>query len=87
MIRGMKASDAVDLLTFTPKRASVFVKKVLQSAIANADQKEANLDKLYVVEARVDEGPRMKRVSPKDRGRAYMIVKQMSHIVVVVDEK
>jgi large subunit ribosomal protein L22 len=87
MIRGMKASDAVDLLTFTPKRASVFVKKVLQSAIANADQKEANLDNLYIVEARVDEGPRMKRVSPKDRGRAYMIVKQMSHIIVVVDEK
>jgi large subunit ribosomal protein L22 len=87
MIRGMKAADAVELLTFTPKRASVFVRRVLKSAIANADEKEANLDRLYVVEARVDEGPRMKRVSPKDRGRAYMIVKQMSHIHVVVDEK
>jgi len=77
----------MDVLTYTRKRASVFVKKVLKSAIANADEKEADLDRLYVVEARVDEGPRMKRVSPKDRGRAYMIVKQMSHITVVVDEK
>jgi large subunit ribosomal protein L22 len=83
----MKADAAMDLLAFTPKRASVFVSRVLKSAIANADEKEADLDSLYVTEARVDEGPRMKRVSPKDRGRAYMICKQMSHIILKVDEK
>jgi len=87
LIRGMKADEALDLLRFTRKRASVFVEKVLKSAMANADEKEADLDRLFVVEARVDEGARMKRVSPKDRGRAYMIVKQMSHIIIVLDEK
>jgi large subunit ribosomal protein L22 len=87
LIRGMKAGEALDLLRFTRKRASVFVEKVLKSAMANADEKEADLDRLVVVEARVDEGPRMKRVSPKDRGRAYVIVKQMSHIIIVLDEK
>lgn len=90
MIRGMKAAEAMDILDFTPKRASVFVRRVLKSAITNADEdknRDVNVEKLYVTEARVDEGPRMKRVSPKDRGRAYMICKQMSHIIVTVDEK
>jgi large subunit ribosomal protein L22 len=90
MIRGMKANEALDILAFTPKRASVFVSRVLKSAIANAGEdknSDVNVENLYVVEARVDEGPRMKRVSPKDRGRAYMICKQMSHIIVVVDQK
>jgi large subunit ribosomal protein L22 len=87
MIRGMKADEALDLLAYTPKRASVFVSRVLKSAIANADEKEANLDRLYVTEARVDEGSRMKRVRPKDRGRAHFIVKQNSHIILVLDEK
>ncbi|NLE29360.1 MAG: 50S ribosomal protein L22 [Phycisphaerae bacterium] len=90
MIRGMKASEALNILTYTPKRASVFVSRVLKSAVANADEdknRDVDVEKLYIVEARVDEGPRMKRVSPKDRGRAYMICKQMSHIILVVDEK
>lgn len=87
LVRGMRASDALDLLKYTPKRGSGFVLKVLQSAMANADEKEADLDRLWITEARVDEGPRMKRMSPKDRGRAYMIVKQMSHIRIVVDQK
>ena len=87
LVRGMKADEALDVLRFTRKRASAFVLNVLKSAMANADEKEANLDKLYITEARVDEGTRMKRVSPKDRGRAYMICKQMSHIKIVVDEK
>jgi large subunit ribosomal protein L22 len=83
----MKAERALDVLRFTPKRGAAYVSKVLKSAMANADEKEADLDRLYVVEARVDEGPRMKRVSPKDRGKAYMIVKQMSHIIITVDVK
>ena len=87
LIRGMKADEALDVLRFTPKRGAGFVLKVLKSAMANADEKEADLDRLYVTEARVDEGPRMKRVMQKDRGRAHMIVKQMSHIRIVVDEK
>jgi len=87
LIRGMKADEAMDLLRYTPKRGAAFVLKVLKSAMANADEKEADLDRLYVTEARVDEGQRMKRVMPKDRGRAHMINKQMSHIRIVVEEK
>ncbi len=87
LIRGMKADRALDVLRFTPKRGAAMVLKVLKSAMANADEKEADLDRLYVTEARVDEGPRLKRVSPKDRGKAYMIVKQLSHIIISVDEK
>jgi large subunit ribosomal protein L22 len=87
LIRGRKADEAMDILKYTHKRAANFVMKVLKSAVANADEKEADVERLYVAEARVDEGPRMKRVSPKDRGRAYTIVKQMSHIKITVEER
>ncbi|MHC5082333.1 MAG: 50S ribosomal protein L22 [Planctomycetota bacterium] len=89
LIAGRDVQDALDLLTFTNKRAAVHVKKVLQSAIASADEQEADVDNLYVCEARVDQAGRRigtKAWHPKDRGRAHPICKQASHIYVTVSE-
>jgi large subunit ribosomal protein L22 len=86
MVQGMPAVAAMDVLKFTSKRASYLVRKVLQSAIANADEREANVDRLVVKRAYVDEGPRMKRIQPKDRGRAYTILKRTSHIHIELDQ-
>ena len=86
LIRGRGANEAMDILKFTSKRAGYLVRKVLQSAIANADEAEADLDRLYVSQARVDEGPTTKRIEPKDRGRAFIIRKRTSHIRISVDQ-
>ena len=62
------------------------LEKLLRSALANAeDRGERRLEDMVVVEARVDEGPRMKRIRPRARGMAFMIIKRMSHIHVAVD--
>ncbi|MFP3937012.1 MAG: 50S ribosomal protein L22 [Phycisphaerae bacterium] len=87
LIRQRDVEDALNVLRFTHNRAGEMVSKVLNSAIANADEAEADVDRLFVKEARVDEGPRMRRFRPKDRGRAHMIRKPTSHITVVVDEE
>jgi large subunit ribosomal protein L22 len=87
LIRGKKVDAALAQLEFSKKRAAVMVKKALQAAIANADHAEADVRNLVVTEARVDEGPTMKRFQPKDRGRAFQILKRTSHIIVAVDEK
>jgi len=86
MIRGRGVQDALNILKFTPNLAAVQVRKVLTSAVANANEAEANVDKLVVATAFVDEGPVMKRFQPKDRGRAHSILKRTSHITVVVEE-
>lgn len=86
LIAGRHVNEALDLLKYTPKRASQYVDKVLRTAIADADEQEADVRKLYVHEARVDGGPTMKRFHPKDRGRAHSIKKRTSHIVVTVGE-
>lgn len=87
LVRGRQVQDALNILKFTPNRAAVMVSKVLTSAVANANEAEADVDGLFVKEARVDEGPVMKRFQPKDRGRAHPILKRTSHIVVVVEER
>jgi large subunit ribosomal protein L22 len=87
LIRNRHVNDAIDILRFTDKKASAMVDKVLRSAIANANEQEADVRELYVKEARVDEGPVIKRFRPKDRGRAHKILKRMSHIIVVVAER
>jgi large subunit ribosomal protein L22 len=90
LIAGRRVQDALDLLKFTPKRAAKIVEKVLRSAIANADEQEADLDSLYVSEARVDDaGIRLgtKRWMPKDRGRALPINKKASHIHITVSQE
>lgn len=88
-IRGMKAGDALTVLMATNKRFAPTVEKVLRSAIANAENKnnDVDVDQLFVTEAFVNEGPRMKRVRPAPMGRAYRVQKRMAHIVVKVGEK
>ncbi|MDD2463712.1 MAG: 50S ribosomal protein L22 [Desulfobulbus sp.] len=87
VIRGMKADSAVTTLRFMPKKAAQIIRKVLESAVANADQRDSvDVDSLYVKEITVDGGPMLKRFSPRAQGRATRILKRTSHITVVVDE-
>ncbi len=89
LISGRDVQDALDLLKFTKKRAAEAVRKVLQSAVANADEQEADVDNLVVSEARVDQAGRRigtKAWFPKDRGRAHPIRKEASHIHVTVSQ-
>ncbi len=86
-VRGRYAQDALAFLRFIPNRAAGYISKVLASAVANAaNNHELDPNLLKLVEARVDEGPRMKRVQPRAQGRAYRILKRMSHITVIVEE-
>jgi len=89
MIRGQKAGDAINILRTTNKRIAPSVEKVLRSAIANAENRhnDVDVDKLFVTEAYVNEGPRMKRVRPAPMGRAYRYQRRMSHIIVKVGDK
>jgi large subunit ribosomal protein L22 len=85
MVRGLPVDDALSLLQFAPQAASETVYKVLESAIANAENTEG-LDRsdLVVANAQVDEGPTMKRWRPRAQGRATRINKRTSHITLVV---
>jgi large subunit ribosomal protein L22 len=85
LIRGLPASEAQVVLRFSPQAASETVGKVLDSAIANAENNHGmDADSLVVTEAYVDEGPTLKRFRPRAQGRAYRIRKRTSHITVVV---
>ena len=89
LIVGRSVQDAIDILKFTTKRAAAMVDKVLKSAAADADEQQADVDNLYVSEARVDDaGVRIgtKRWIPKDRGRAHPICKKACHIYITVSE-
>ena len=87
LIRGLPAAEAQTVLRFAPQAASETVGKVLDSAIANAENNHGmNTDSLVVSEAYVDEGPTLKRFRPRAQGRAYRIRKRTSHITVVVSE-
>ncbi len=84
-IRGKNVDQALELLTFSNKKAAELIKKVLESAIANAEHNEgADIDDLRVAKIFVDEGPIMKRIMPRAKGRADRILKRSSHITVVV---
>lgn len=88
LIRGLKANDALVVLQTTNKRIAPTIKKVLQSAIANANDRntDVDVDALRVTEAYVNEGPRLKRVRPAPMGRAYRIQRRIAHIVVTVGD-
>src|SRR5215469_2800942 len=86
-IQGRSASDALDLLTFSPKKAAVLVKKTLRSAIANAENNaELKVDTLLVKEAVVGEGPTFKRFRARARGSASPLRKRTSHIRIVLSD-
>ena len=88
LIRGKSAQEAWSILEFTPKRAAGPLKKVLESAIANAKHNnELAPESLNVSRVLIDEGPTMKRYTPRARGRAGSIKKRTSHITVVVAPK
>ncbi len=89
LIRGQKAGAALSTLRAANKRIAPTVEKVLQSAIANVQNKfeDVDVDRLVVSEAYVNEGPRMKRIRPAPMGRAYRYQRRMSHIVIKVAEK
>ena len=89
LIRGQQAGKAITILRSTNKRIAPMVEKVLRSAIANAENKnnDVDVDRLFVSEAYVNEGPRMKRIRPAPMGRAYRYQRRISHIVVAVSEK
>jgi len=87
-IRGLPVEQALNVLTFSNKKAAEFIKKVLDSAIANAENNEgADIDELKVASICVDEGPTMKRIQPRAKGRANRIMKRTSHITVTVADE
>ena len=85
LIRGKKVDNALNILNFSPKKGAEIIKRVVESAIANAEHNEgADIDELVVAKVFVDEGPTMKRIKPRAKGRADRIFKRSSHITVVV---
>ena len=88
LIRGKNVNEAFAILEYTPREAAVEIKKVLKSAVANAENNFAlDTDKLYVSEVYVGQGPTLKRFRPMDHGKAFKILKKTSHITVVVKER
>lgn len=87
-IRGMKVEPALQLLSFSNKRAATLIKKVVESAIANAEHNDgADVDELKIKTICVDEGPVLKRMQPRAKGRGNRILKRTAHITVAVAEK
>nr|CAA6829520.1 MAG: LSU ribosomal protein L22p (L17e) [uncultured Thiotrichaceae bacterium] len=87
-IRGLPVDKALDILAFSPKKGAAMLKKVLESAIANAEHNDgADVDELSVKRVFVDQGPTMKRIRPRAKGRANRILKRTSHITVTVGDK
>ncbi len=87
-IRGLSVDKALNVLTFSQKKAALLVKKVLESAIANAEHNDgADIDELKVSKVYVDEGPTQKRMRARAKGRGNRIMKRTSHITVAVGNK
>lgn len=87
-IRGKNVEEAITTLRFMPKKGARTLRKVIESAVANASQNEAiDVDTLYVKTIFVDGGPMLKRIRPRAMGRASRILKRTSHITVVLDEQ
>ncbi len=85
LIRGKSVAEASTILKFTPRAAAETVEKVLNSAVANAEKNlRIKADNLFVATTFVDEGPTLKRVSPRAQGRAFRINKRTSHITIVL---
>lgn len=86
LVRNKGVQDAIDILTFTPKKTALVLKKLIQSAVANAENNfKQNRSDLYIKEIIVTEGPTYKRSVPVSRGRSHPILKRTSHITVKVE--
>ncbi len=88
VVRGKSVDEALKQLTYLNKKSAELIKKLIESAAANAENKKTmNTDKLYVKSITVDQGPVIKRFRPRAQGRAFGIRKKMSHISVILGEK
>ncbi len=88
LVRGKSVESALNTLRFMPKKGARILRKVIESALANASQNEAiDVDTLYVKTIFIDGGPMLKRIMPRAQGRASRILKRSSHITVVLDEQ
>lgn len=88
LVRGKNVNEALAILEFTNKRGAGILKKVVSSAVANAENNnDMDRENLYVAEVFANQGPTLKRFQPRAQGRAFMIRKRTSHIGVVVKEK
>ena len=87
-IRGLSVDKAIDVLTYSNKKSAAIIKKVLMSAIANAEHNDgADIDELKVMAICIDQGPTLKRLRPRARGRADRLLKPTSHITITVSEQ
>ena len=87
-IRGKDVETALGIVTYNPRYASRLIEKLLNSAIANAENNSGlNRANLYVAECFAGDAPTMKRIHPRAQGRAYRILKRMSHITIILDER
>jgi large subunit ribosomal protein L22 len=88
MVRGKDVNEAIKSLTFAKQKGAVLIKKLIESAVANAENKKViDVDNLYVKTIWVDMGPAIKRYRPRAQGRAFQVKKKLSHINVILDEK
>lgn len=88
LVKKMRVSKAIEVLNFTNKKAAGILKKVVESAMANAEHNHgADIDNLHIASIQVNQAPSLKRVRPRAKGRANRITKQYSHVTVTVVEK
>lgn len=88
VVRGKDVNEAIRSLTFMKQKGAVLIKKLIESAVANAEHKKViDVDNLYVKSIWVNMGPAIKRFRPRAQGRAFMVKKKISHINVILDEK
>ncbi len=86
-VRGRKVEEALNILSFAPQKGARILKKLINSAVANAEQNsDVDVDLLYVKRIYANEGPTMKRWRPRAQGRATRINKRTSHLTIIVDE-
>ena len=87
-IRGKRVEDALNMLKFAPQKGAVLLLKLINSAVANAQQSsDVDVDTLYIKKIFADEGPMLKRIIPRASGRATRILKRTSHLTVVLNDK
>jgi large subunit ribosomal protein L22 len=88
LIKGKSVIEALGILKYTPKKAALLVEKVLRAAVANAKQKNPNIESeaLYIKHAYVDGGPILKRIRPRAMGRANRISKRTSHVTLIIGD-
>ena len=87
-IRGKDVQSALGIVAYNPRYASTLIEKLIKSAVANAENNNGmDPAKLYIAECYANCAPTMKRIHPRAQGRAYRILKRMSHITIVLDEK